>query len=620
MSRFWFGFLVIGIASVGYVWNHPDVPGVRELRASVAGAGDNLLRMREDAFTRVRQLARREPEPQDAVVAYGSVTPAPASPATALQVVAPAPILQNAVTVHLHNGGALTGELVSETPTQVTLRWEGGEVGFSPSEIARLERLGQVTGAAEVVLPWQNEHEKARWPHESAQVVKLTRGTIVDAPITAVTGDTVVMTQRLPSGGAIEHTVKRDEVEAVLFRPMDNERSTAIAETLRTLFPDMQWYEEGFVTIITDSVGTPVKQYRQTIRDLVRDWYLMFYPLAKARPPQVQMYVVIFDDWARYIEYAITDGVPGWIAVGYFHPEDQVLYGFNMLGERFSDLLYEGYLGYTREARDQIVAQFKDTQHQETVEGQTSQFLQTLEAGHARARVLFRELTVGVLRHEATHSLFHNWRLQGVMLSQLPEDQAGTVEKKYKFLQSGDQKEKQALLNELLSGKKDAALPEMRAANSWYTEGLAGFMEPEPVGGLNLERLPDAQEAARASRLLPLEFLDAFRIGSFRGMKGDSAAYAYAQSWAFCHFLMHRHPEAFMVYLQRLADAPPREADHALAWLVEATGMEQRALEQQFRDHLAALPPQDPLWLRQQQDLLDLDAEIKAAAQSLWGH
>ena len=136
-----------------------------------------------------------------------------------------------------------------------------------------------------------------------------------------------------------------------------------MGENIKRVFQKMRWYNEGMFTIVTDSPPTTVKDYRRTIRELATDWYLTFHPLVKTRKPMIQQYLVIFDDWGDYIEYAATDGLPGWLAVGYFNPEDEVLYTFNMVGEQFSELLAEAYLGDIREARDKVSSQIKGSRH-----------------------------------------------------------------------------------------------------------------------------------------------------------------------------------------------------------------------------------------------------------------
>ena len=520
------------------------------------------------------------------------------------------------ITLYLKNGGVVTGELVSDTPASMTLRWEYGNVDFQRAEIQRVVRGKQDTDENDVAMPWEGEGEA--WPYHHDVVVKLMKGTVVDGEITSVTPTTVILTQALPSGGQIEHTIQRADIDQLFFKPIHNARSDQIGQNLRSLFPNMQWHEEGLFTVVSDSTTPSVKDDLKTIRELATDWYLTFYPLVRTRQPSIQQYLVIFDDWESYLKYAATDGVPGWIAVGYFHPQDEVLYCFNVVGERFSELLYEAYLGQFRKARDQVSAQVKGTQYQSAVEGRLSEFLQKLEAAHARVREAFREMGAQVIRHELTHAMFHNWHLQGIVLSQLPaQGRDEAIQKKAAFLHSGDPEEKRRLLDELLKRKSGTELPQMQASNSWVVEGLAGYMEPSPLGGVHPERLSELQEAMSHKQIMPLEFLNAFRMGSFPGMATQSALYAYAQSWGMCHFLMHRYQDGFLSYLDRLAREQPKEGEDTLSWLFASLGKGQQPLEEEFLAYQEQFPPEDPMWLKQMQGFLDLRAELIALANQL---
>jgi len=105
--------------------------------------------------------------------------------------------------------------------------------------------------------------------------------------------------------------------------------------------------------------------------------------------------------------------------------------------------------------------------------------------------------------------------------------------------------------------------PEMQASNSWFVEGLAGYMEPSPVGGINSERLAEVQEAKRAKPLLPL--------------------------------MIHEHP-----------------ADQGveLAWFTEAIGKDQQTLDEEFAAYLEQFPPEDSLLVKQMKTFLDLRDEL----------
>jgi hypothetical protein len=282
------------------------------------------------------------------------------------------PVPEDSVTLYLTNGGAATGRLVRESASSITLSWDYGEVDFDKREIRKIIKGKHDTDSSNISLAAERAPAEETWAYRHPVVARLMNGAVLDGAITAVTAADITVTRTLAGGGAAEQTVPRNDIETLLFKPVRNERSTAIAGTLATVFPAMRRYEEGVVTIITDSAPPAVKQYRRTIRELMTDWYLTFYPLVSRRSPSVQQHVVIFEDFESYVEYALTDGVPGWIMVGYFDPDDAVLYCFNILGERFSDLLYDAYLGQFSKARTELSAQLKGHRQEVFIEGQVS--------------------------------------------------------------------------------------------------------------------------------------------------------------------------------------------------------------------------------------------------------
>ena len=59
----------------------------------------------------------------------------------------PEPGSPNTVTLYLTNGGVVTGELIRQSETAVTLRWTYGEADFQRSEIRRLLTAAEVQTA-----------------------------------------------------------------------------------------------------------------------------------------------------------------------------------------------------------------------------------------------------------------------------------------------------------------------------------------------------------------------------------------------------------------------------------------------------------------------------------------
>ncbi len=52
----------------------------------------------------------------------------------------------------------------------------------------------------------------------------------------------------LVGGGEVEHTIRYHDLETLLFRPVQSERSAQIEQTLRTVFPAMRWETQGLFT------------------------------------------------------------------------------------------------------------------------------------------------------------------------------------------------------------------------------------------------------------------------------------------------------------------------------------------------------------------------------------
>ena len=89
---------------------------------------------RAGAPHRAKKSAQTKPSPKTSL----KTVPAPPQAASPSAPPAPARPAKNQVTLYLNNGETITGELVSETPEAVTLRWEYGDVVFQRAEIERL--------------------------------------------------------------------------------------------------------------------------------------------------------------------------------------------------------------------------------------------------------------------------------------------------------------------------------------------------------------------------------------------------------------------------------------------------------------------------------------------------
>ena len=138
--------LVAILGGYYYFQQHPEtLPQQGQLKQFEA-----LKEKVQDVAQQAKQ--RLEPSADSPLTKFlHSVAPAKPTSATA----APVPPA-NQVTLYLVNGGMVTGELVSETPQEVTLRFEYGEVEFRRAEIKRFVKGKEGTGEDNLNIPWEN--------------------------------------------------------------------------------------------------------------------------------------------------------------------------------------------------------------------------------------------------------------------------------------------------------------------------------------------------------------------------------------------------------------------------------------------------------------------------------
>ena len=97
----------------------------------------------------------------------------------------------------------------------------------------------------------------------------------------------------------------------------------------------------------------------------------------------------------------------------------------------------------------------------------------------------------------------------------------------------------------------------------WLSEGVAVFFETpdlksrrgwRSIGTINRTRLAQLQSYLPTR---PADSLVTLLRDDARMRDGDTAVNAYAESWALCHFLLRRHPTAFVDYLETHAGKTP---------------------------------------------------------------
>jgi hypothetical protein len=319
---------------------------------------------------------------------------------------------------------------------------------------------------------------------------------------------------------------------------------------------------------------------------------------------------VVFDDFQDYIVYAATDGVPGWLAIGYFSPLNRVLYTFNAFGERMEKMVFDVIVGKTGKFNDALVEPVKkrvDTRYHIFIDALAKKYTDKYWEVYNLYKGELTEMSSMVLRHELAHEIFHNWGLQSVVLAKPEIDRKKLAEKKKEIMEEKDWEKKEELLKKLLRVKakeeadfKAEEMVDASTAQSWLSEGIATYCETDPVGATDEERLFSYQEAARKNELNPIEFLTNFKLGSFPGLSHKGVLAAYGQSWAFTAFLMNRHRDGFLAYQKRLAEkAGSKGADKKVAdeleLLLQYLNRDLPALEAEFKEFMSGYPEmEDP--------------------------
>lgn len=426
------------------------------------------------------------------------------------------------------------------------------------------------------------------WPYENNIVIKQTNGIIVDARIARVGKEDIVVEYPIEGGGSIEQDLKREKIEYLIFRPVNNQESNMTRGSLKMLFPKMQFYNEGNFTIVTDSYITWVKNYRSILRQTYTDIYLNFFELFKDKKPQFQNFVVVFDNYDAFTAHALADNIPAWSVMGYFNPKRRVLYLFNSLGDEFAGLIFEIMVGVPVRIIDGQVYQLKKgaSGSQEMVlEGLADDIKDKYWRSYNVIKGEFREKTESTLRHEFTHELFACWGMQNIIVSKAGRAIDRFVEKKKDFFETKDLFKKRRLLMDIITLKRGEEPLNLQAANSWFVEGAATYCETYPIGKQNDKWLFIFQEMKKNGMVYPLEQLTVYKMGSFPGVYPKAMIYAYAQSWAFFTFLMDRYPDEFMEYQKKMSTMRAEEQDD-IKWLLEVLGKDSKALQDEFLQYM----------------------------------
>ena len=135
------------------------------------------------------------------------------------------------------------------------------------------------------------------------------------------------------------------------------------------------------------------------------------------------------------------------------------------------------------------------------------------------------------------------------------------------------------------------------AENVWLMEGLAVYCEGDRPGAILRPHVQQILASVREGKNIPLAELVNHRSArgllAFDETRSQGGALAYAQSWALVHYLLHtsHRPkfEAFLRYIRMRENLREVAVTPQMDILLRFLQMEEDALEQNVRRHLAGL-------------------------------
>lgn len=585
--------LALLLVFLGYRWLMEKAKTDLELNSRIASVTDKI----DNAVSSVTGLFDKAANSGKAAIR--KIKRVSLDPSSLKDLVRP-PQASHFVRIHLKHGSVISGKLLDKTGTQYTVEWKDSQSVIDERQIKSVEYISQ---------------RQIDWTYANDVVVRKKNGIVLDGKIIDVGPDMITMSFK-EGGGDLEMGVNRSDIDCLLFAPAANSDDDRIEAQLKDQFPKMKVYRDGNIVLFSDSYVTSIELYRKTLRQTYSDMYLKFFKLFKDRRAQNQCFIVMFDDIEDYWTYAATDGVPGWIAVGYFSPVNKVLYTYNGFGERIEKWVFEVVQGVTGSINKYIdfAKQNVDERYHIFLDGQTKEFTDRFWDIYFVFKNELRERSLGVLRHEFAHEVLHNWGLQNIILVKPHIASKKLTEKKKKIMEAATWKEKKALLEDLMQFNKrsgegyDDLAPEeildAGSAQSWLNEGMAMYCATEPIGSVDEEWLFVYQEANRKNEVDPIEFFTNYKIGSFMGLSSKAMVNAYGHSWAFTIFLMNKYPDKFIDYQIKVADEigkkEPKSAEKdTLKLLLTTLNKDLPTLEREFKDFMATYPKAEDPFVKQ---------------------
>jgi len=446
----------------------------------------------------------------------------------------------------LNKGGMIQGKILQETPEAVIIRWQDGNITFQRSEILEIKYAAKpIEDASGIALaPPQNVGAEAELDPSAYPRLYLKNGQVVAGTLLSKREDGFYLKQPLPGGGMIEQGFPFDKIERILlWPPLDESALGNEFQNIKKQFPRFSHHKKPPYHVLTDSEYSDLVQYLKALQQFHQNFIVHFFDLIDPKIGPRPLAVVLFANYEQFRQYG---GLPeGSNMVGFYVPASRILFLFNAK-ETFMMQLFFSRSGSVEKNIETMEARVKNSQTIDPAEklraqGYLDLARQEIQSERADKEYQAREFTMQIIRHEGGHQLLHLFGID-----------SDTVYR-----------------------------------GAWFSEGLACYLEPEELGGLNKWRLMDLRyETERGRNLMPLQYLLSFRSGAglHRVLDSSYAILGYAQSWAFVYFLMQGpYREGFLNYLREI---PKQEKDFNLekdlALLEKHLGRPLKELEGEF--------------------------------------
>jgi len=439
------------------------------------------------------------------------------------------------VGIHFKDGSTMVGKLLNETRDEYIIEYKGREFAVYKKLVASVNRRKEALEEKGLL----SEQQKIEyWPYSNPIVVKRTNATILDGIIVQADNDKILLRYDIEGSGYIEEEISSKEIEHLIFRPVQNNKSRGIEVFLKEQFPEMDIHRYGSFTILSDSYITWVKEYLKTLRIVHTEIYFRFFDLFRDKRPLTQNFVVIFDNRDDYIDNAqsMQEGL-GRRAAGYFVSNQHTLYLCNTLGKEFSEELYDKTIRKREEQVNMLLEKARageDRSYEADVRKWGEDSKKRHWEDYSYRKGFYRRAMLSTLRHEFSHETFHNWGIQN-----------------------------------------------LSDTNPWYAEGIATYCETDPVGIQNNRLLAIFQENQRKGSSQSLVSLILHETSGFADLSKEMRNAGYGQSWAFITFLIKEYPLQFMDFQKKMIGKRARGEGH-LFLLMNVLGKDARAIEAEF--------------------------------------